>query len=467
MALGSDVPRRLDRLPWSAWHRRVLLALGITWSLDGLEASLVANLAPTLAHPETLALSPSQVGLTSTAYLIGQVAGALLFGWLTDAKGRKKLFLVTLGLYLLATALGGLAPNFGLFVLFRFAAGAGIGGEYSAINSAIDELVPAHKRGQVDLAINGTYWVGVGLGSLLTLLVANPRWIPISYGWRLAFGLGALLGLVVVLVRRSIPESPRWLLLHGRGAEADRVTRAIEAEVYGQDPIPALADQPSVAPRTESHAIGLRSLLRALLVTYRRRTVLGLSLMLAQAFFYNSIFFSYALVLQKYHHVEAERVGLYMVPFAVGNFAGPLLLGPAFDRVGRRVMIPLTYAASGLLLIVTGLLFLSGSLNAVTQTVAWCAVFFFASAAASSAYLTVSELFPLEIRGLAIAVFYAFATLLASTGPAVFGAIVDQGRPVDLFWAYAFASSLMVGAALVARVLGIDAEGKPLEALRE
>jgi len=465
---GSDVPYRLDRMPWSAWHRRVLLALGITWSLDGLEASLVANLAPTLALPETLALTPSQVGLTSTTYLVGQVFGALLFGWLTDKQGRKKLFLVTLGLYLAATALGGLAPSFGWFLLFRFLAGAGIGGEYSAINSAIDEIVPAPMRGQVDLAINGTYWVGVGLGSALTLVVANPTLVPVAYGWRLAFGLGALLGLTILVVRRAIPESPRWLLLHGRGAEADDVTRAIETEVYGAGAIPPLPaslerHRPAPAPTT----VNLRYLFQALLVTYPRRTALGLALMMAQAFFYNSIFFSYALVLQKFHAVAPDRVGLYMMPFAVGNFLGPLLLGRAFDRFGRRTMIPLTYAMSGILLTATGALFVAGALTAVTQTLAWCIVFFFASSAASSAYLTVSELFPLEIRGLAIAVFYAIATLIASTGPAVFGAIVDQGAPGNLFAAYAFASALMIAAAIVARVLGVDAEGKALEALRD
>lgn len=464
MEAGGDVPRRLDRLPWSGWHRRVLLALGITWSLDGLEASLVANLAPTLTHAETLALSPAQVGLTSTVYLIGQVFGALVFGWLTDRRGRKSLFLITLALYLVATALGGLAPSFEVFLLFRFAAGAGIGGEYSAINSAIDELVPAHSRGRVDLAVNATYWIGVGLGSSLTLVLTNPAWVPVAYGWRLAFGLGALLGLSILLVRRAIPESPRWLLLHGRGAEADRVTRSIEREVYGS----AVPPPPEAAPSPPSaHPPGVRSLLRALFVTYRRRTVLGLSLMTAQAFFYNSIFFSYALVLTRFHHVRAPHVGLYMLPFAIGNFLGPLLLGSAFDRLGRRIMIPLTYAASGLLLFGSGLAFVAGWLDATTQTLAWCAVFFFASSAASSAYLTVSELFPLEIRGLAIAVFYAFATLVSATGPAVFGAVVADGQPRNLLWAYAFAASLMVGAAIVARVLGVDAEGKSLEELRE
>lgn len=465
MIPGANVAQRLDRLPWSTWHRRVLLALGITWSLDGLEASLVANLAPTLTRADTLALSAGEVGLSNTAYLLGQVLGALLFGWLTDRKGRKKLFLVTLGVYLGATACGGLAPNLAVFAAFRFLAGAGIGGEYSAINSAIDEIVPARVRGQVDLAINSTYWIGVAVGSALTLLLTNPALVPVAYGWRFAFGLGALFGLVILVVRRHIPESPRWLSLHGRGVEAEATMTAIESAVYGARAVPPLASEEEPAHVAPSRT-SLRYLARLLFVIHPRRTLLGVSLMLAQAFFYNSIFFSYALVLERFHHVAAEHVGLYMVPFAVGNVAGPLLLGRAFDRLGRRVMIPLTYAASGLLLLVTGGLFVLGLLDAVTQTLAWCIVFFFASSAASSAYLTVSELFPLEVRGLVIAVFYAFATLLASVAPIVFGRIVDAGEPMSLFCAYAFASALMLGAALVARVLGIDAEGKSLEALR-
>lgn len=464
--MASDIPERLDRLPWSRWHLRVIVALGITWALDGLEASLIANLAPTLTRADTLALRPAQVSQATAVYLLGQVFGALLFGWLTDRHGRKALFLVTLGLYLGATALGGLAPNFVVFATLRFCAGAGIGGEYSAINSAIDEIVPARLRGQVDLGINGTYWIGVLLGALLTTVVADTRLIPPALGWRVAFGLGAVLGLSILLVRRHVPESPRWLLLHGRRAEAEQVMTEIERAVYTHPPPPPAP--PMRADATHTTEVGPRALLRTLFVRHPRRTALGLCLMIAQAFFYNTIFFSYGLILQRFHGVAEHRIGLYMTPFAVFNFAGPLVLGPLFDRWGRRTMIPLTYAASALTLAVTGVLFMRGGLEAISQTACWCAVFFFASSAASSAYLTVSELFPVEIRGLAIAVFYAIATLTASLGPLAIGEVLEHSADAarGLFLTYLVAAAAMAVAALIARWLGVPAEGRSLEQLR-
>lgn len=482
--IETDIPGRLDALEWSPWHRRMILALGITWILDGLEASLIANIAPTLQRPETLGLSATEVGFANTIYLVGQVAGALLFGHLTDRLGRKRLFLVTLALYLAATALSGLAPGYGIFLLFRLLAGSGIGGEYSAINSAIDELVPARIRGAVDLAVNGSYWIGVALGAGATLIVLNEQLFPVAIGWRLTFGFGALLGLVIVPVRRHLPESPRWLLNHGYVRDAQAVVEQIEIEVYGAKrsspthtntgtSLATRTSTPSVPRHTAiaidrirvTGTVGLGYLVHTLLYRYPRRTVLGLSLMLAQAFLYNSIFFSYALILEKFHGVPASHVSLYIVPFAAGNFLGPLLLGPLFDRWGRRVMIPLTYALSGILLLVTGGLFVAGLLTAVTQTLAWMAVFFVASAAASSAYLTVSELFPVELRGMAIAVFYAFGTLVGAGAPTLFGAIVDTGDPRRLLAGYALAAVLMLAAAVVARVFGVDAEGRSLEAL--
>ena len=456
----TDVPPRLDRLPWSRWHERIILALGITWSLDGLEASLIANMGPTLRDPRTLGLSALEVGLANSGYLLGEVAGALVFGHLTDRWGRKRLFFITLGLYLTATACSGLAPSFAVFLALRFLAGSGIGGEYSAVNSAIDELIPARVRGQVDLGINGSYWLGVALAGGLTLVLLDPELVPIRFGWRFAFGLGALLGLGVLVLRRHVPESPRWLLMHGYVAEAERTTTEIEHAVHG-------SRQSDVAPvRVRvTGVVGFRHLMQTLFVRYPRRTILGLVLMLAQTFFYNAIFFTYGLILQRFHHVPAHRVGLYIVPFAVGNFAGPLVLGRLFDHWGRRVMIPATYAISGLLLLGTGVLFVEGRLDAFTQTLCWCSVFFFASAAASSAYLTVSELFPVELRGLAIAVFYAIATTGGAIAPTLFGHIIDVGEPRRLFEGYALASGLMIGAAIVARVLGVDSERRSLESI--
>jgi MFS family permease len=453
----TDVPPRLDALGWSRWHQRVVIALGITWILDGLEASLIANLGPTLET--ALQLDATDVGFANTIYLIGQVVGALVFGHLTDRLGRKRLFLVTIALYLVATALSGLAPTYGVFLVLRFFAGAGIGGEYSAINSAIDELVPARVRGQVDLAINGTYWIGVGLGALLTLVLVNPDFVPPWLGWRLAFGFGAFLGISILIVRRDVPESPRWLLMHGYTSAANDTMKHIETRVGG----PAGAFEP-VAIRVFGPT-NMRHLLHTLIRRYPRRTILGVSLMLAQAFFYNAIFFSEAQILVRFHGVAKDRVGLYMVPFAIGNFLGPVLLGRLFDRWGRRIMIPVTYALSGVLLIITGEMFVAGWLDATTQTLAWCVVFFVASAAASSAYLTVSELFPVELRGMAIAVFYAFGTLMGSAAPTVFGKLIESGKASEVFNGYLFASALMIGAAVVARIFGVDAEGKSLEAL--
>jgi MFS family permease len=461
----SDIPPRLDALEWSRWHRRVVIALGITWNLDGLEASLIANLAPTLQDERTLGLRVAQIGLANTVYLIGQVFGALLFGHLTDRYGRKRLFLVTLGLYLGATAASGAAPSFAVFLVLRFLAGAGIGGEYSAINSAIDELVPARLRGRIDLGINGSYWVGVALGAGLTVVMLDPDRVPVELGWRLVFGLGAVLGLVILWVRRDVPESPRWLLMHGFVREATLTMDLIEQRVReGGGRVRAVIHVQEIAI-TVSGVVGPNHILHALLRRFPRRTVLGLVMMVAQAFFYNAIFFSYGLILERFHHVRADRVGLYILPFAAGNFLGPLLLGPLFDRWGRRAMIPLTYAVSGLLLLGTGALFQAGWLDATTQTLSWCLVFFFASAAASSAYLTVSELFPVEIRGVAIAFFYAVGTLGGAFAPSLFAWIVEDGNPTRLFEGYAFASALMVAAAVVARRLCVDSEGKSLEEL--
>jgi MFS family permease len=464
--LEPSLPRRPDALGWSRWHRRLIVALGITWILDGLEASLVANVAPTLRHADALGLSATQVGLANSVYLVGQVAGALVFGYLTDRLGRKRLFLVTLALYLGATASSGLAPVFIVFLAFRFLAGAGIGGEYAAINSAIDEMVPARVRGAIALGINGSYWVGVAIGAGVTLVVLDTRIFPIAVGWRIGFGFGALLGLGILLVRRHMPESPRWLLTHGYVQAARETVERIETEVYGRERRAPTESTPlAVVTVKVSGSVGLRHLAHTLVRRYPTRTILGLSLMLAQAFLYNSIFFSYGLILEEFHGVPAEHVGLYIVPFAIGNFLGPLMLGPAFDHYGRRVMIPLTYALSAVLLLITGGLFMAGVLTAITQTLAWMLVFFVASAAASSAYLTVSELFPVELRGMAIATFYAFGTLAGAGAPLLFGVIVDTGNPGSLFAGYAFAAALMLAAAVVARVFGVNAEGRSLESL--
>lgn len=459
----TDVPARLDRLPWSRFHRLVVVALGITWILDGLEVTLAGSVAAALQTSPRLQLTAEQVGLTGSAYLAGAVLGALFFGYLTDRWGRKRLFNVTLGVYLVATALTAFAWDFSSFLLFRFLTGAGIGGEYSAINSAIQELIPARLRGRIDLAINGSFWVGAAGGAALSVWLLDPELLGPDMGWRLAFASGAILGLVILYLRRFLPESPRWLMLHGQPGEAARVVSEIEARVEASEGV-KLPPVTITLALSDTHRTTMLSVARTLLRQYPGRTTLGLVLMASQAFVYNAIFFTYALVLTKHYGVAADRVGLYILPFAVGNFLGPLLLGPLFDSIGRKAMIFATYSISGLLLAATAQMFAWGMLDATTQTAMWSIVFFFASAAASAAYLTVGESFPLEIRALTIALFYALGTLLGGVGgPWLFGILIASESPTEIVSGYLLGAVLMVAAALVALKLGINAERRSLE----
>jgi MFS family permease len=461
----SDIPARLDRLPWSPWHWRVVIALGVTWMLDGLEVTLVGALAPLLAEPGTLRFTETEIGASATIYLAGAITGALVFGRLSDRFGRKRLFFVTLVLYCAATALTSVAWNFASFALFRALTGAGIGGEGSAVNSAIDELLPARVRGRADLAINGTYWLGTGLGASATLVLADPRVLPPALAWRAAFFLGAILGASILLLRRHLPESPRWLLLHGRVPEADAVTRSIERAVGKSHLLPPPGPPCSLVVKG---TVSFRAIARELLRRHPRRAALGLSLMIAQAFAYNGVFFTYALVLVRFYAIPAIRVGLYLIPFAVGNFLGPLVLGKLFDTVGRRIMISTTYGVAAALIALAGWGMAAGWLTAMSQTLLWCLAFFVTSAAASSAYLTVSELFPVELRGLAIALFYATGTACGGlVAPALFGALVQTGERARVFEAYLIGAALMAVGGVVAAVLGVPAEGKSLEHLAE
>jgi MFS family permease len=458
----TDVPQRLDRLPWSRWHTRVVAALGVTWILDGLEVTIVGALGAALTKPAALGLRESEVGLAATAYLAGTVAGAILFARLTDRGGRRRWFLVTLLLYLAATLATAFAWDLPSFLVLRFLTGAGIGGEYAAINSAIDELIPARWRGQVDLGVNGSWWLGTLLGALATIPLLDPRLVPEALGWRLCFALGALLGVAVVFVRRAVPESPRWLVMRGRIAEAEAIVADVERAVLrdtGLDRLPAPA--PAMRLRARPHA-GLAVVVRELLHTFPERTALGLALMVTQSFLYNAVFFTYALVLARFYGVAPERVGLFLVPFAIGNFVGPLLLGRLFDTVGRRVMIASTYAIAAALLALTGWLFAAGHLTATTQTLLWTAVFFFASAGASSAYLTVSEIFPLEIRATAIACFFVAAQGAGATAPWVFGLLIEESAR-SVFLGYLVGAAMMALGAAAAWRLGVDAERRPLE----
>jgi MFS family permease len=436
----------------------VVIALGVSWLLDGLEVTVVGSIGPALQRPETLGLSASQVGWAASAYIGGAVLGALYFGRLADKLGRKRMFLVTLVVYLVATLMTAFSWNISSFAFCRLLTGFGIGGEYAAINSAIDELIPARLRGRVDLAVNGTFWIGAAMGAGLSVVLLDPAFIGPEWGWRCAFALGGVLAFAILLVRRHLPESPRWLMMHGRFDEAEIVVRQIEQEIGVTDKVDAhLAIRPL-------RSVPWGQVIHVLTTQYRTRAVFGLTLMAAQAFFYNAIFFTYALVLARFYDVPDDRVGYYIFPFALGNFLGPLLLGHLFDTIGRRFMIAATYALSGIGLLATGYAFEQQMLTATTQALAWSAIFFVASAAASSAYLTVSEVFPLEMRAIAISLFYAAGTALGGfIGPPLYGTMIESGSRSALFGAYAFAAVLMMAAAIVAMLLGVDAERKPLE----
>jgi MFS family permease len=466
-AIRSLIPARIDRLPWSPFHTRMVIALGVAWILDGLEITVASAVVGKLTDPNTLALSSTEAGLIATVYLVGEVVGALVFGRMSDKLGRKKLFVVTLAVYLVGSGLTALTlGNSGAWIAFlyltRFVSGMGIGGEYAAINSAIDELIPARYRGRVDIAVNGTYWAGAILGTLGTFIFLNV--MSPSVGWRLAFLLGPVLGLVIIFVRRHLPESPRWQLMHGHAPEAEQTIDFIEHEVeHGGRRLAPVSEDRCIEIKPADD-IGFLALARVLFRDYPRRAVYGATLMITQSFLYNAIFFTYVLVLGNFYGVSANSAPLFLIAFAVGNLTGPLTIGHLFDTIGRKQMISLTYILSGVLLAITAFLFKADMLNATTQTIAWCVIFYFASAGASSAYLTVSEIFPQEVRAKAIAVFFAIAQCFGALGPVVYGALIGDGSDrTPLFWGYLLGAAVMAIGGLVAAFIGVAAEGKSLE----
>ena len=454
----STVPARMDRLPWTRFHWSVVTGLGVSWILDGLEIQLVAA----NGYAKSLGMNAAEVGLTGTIYLVGQVVGALYFGRLTDRLGRKKLFIITLAIYLIGSGIAGLAPAMWFLWIFRFVAGMGIGGEYTAINSAIDELIPSKYRGRVDIAVNGTYWAGALLGATANLYLLQES--RIDWGWRVGFFIGPVLGLIIIYLRRHIPESPRWLLTHGHADEANATVDDIEARVQAQGatltPVP---ESKSILVKA-SESIPFKQVMHVFFTKYPRRTFLGITMMVTQSFLYNAIFFTYALVLENFYGISKAGTSLYFFPFAIGNLLGPLLLGHLFDTWGRRKMIFGTYTIAGAVLLVSAFFFQAGTLTATTHTVFWCVSFFFASAGASSAYLTVSEIFPLEVRGQAISYFFAVAQAAGATAPAIYGALIGDGKDrTPLFWGYVIGAAIMIFGGLVAWFFGVNAEGQSLE----
>jgi MFS family permease len=463
------IPARLDRLPWSPFHTLLVMGLGITWILDGLEVTLMGAISAVLQRADLMHFSATQIGFIGSSYLAGAVIGSIVFGHLTDRFGRRMFFFLSLSIYLLGVGFTALSWNLASFAIFRFITGAGIGGEYSAVNSAIDELIPARLRGRIDLIVNGSFWLGAAAGAASTIVILNPRIVPYPIGWRLGFGIGALIGCGILYLRKFIPESPRWLLVHGRYQEAEKIVADIEHTVVEElhqqlEPPPPTS---TIRLKARNH-YGIGAFVRPMLTKYRSRAFLGLTLMVAQAFTYNAIFFTYALVLSRYYGARADRTGLYMLPFAIGNFLGPLMLGHLFDTIGRRRMIAGTFTISAFILIVTGWLFSQNALTVFTQTGLWTVMFFFASPAASSAYLTVSEIFPLEVRALAIAIFYSAGTAVGGIGaPWLFGRLIDSGSRLALFDGYLLAAALMLAAAVVEVILGVDAERSSLEEIAQ
>jgi MFS family permease len=467
--IKTGVPARLDRLPWSSWHTRIIVALGTSWLLDGLEVTLVGSLSGILESANGLHLTDPQVTGAATTYLAGAVFGALLFGYLTDRLGRRRLFLVTLATYSIATISTAFSFNLLSFSLFRFFTGVGIGGEYAAINSAVDELIPGKLRGTVDLIVNGTFWLGATVGAVAALVLLGhhlPGHLSQKIGWRLAFGIGGGLGLIVLILRLFVPESPRWLMLRGYEDRANDIVSDIERRVSKGHPdkLPPLQDKPlEITVRDHTP---LKEIFSNMTGENRSRSCLALLLMVAQAFFFNAVFFSYGLVVKKFFHVSNEALPLYLLPFAIASFLGPVTLGKLFDKVGRKPMITATYAAAGLLLAGTIFPFAHGSLGPRGLGIAFSLVFFIASSAASAAYLTVSEIFPLEIRAFAIAIFYALGTLIGGVGaPILFGFLIKSGSRPTVAAGYSLGALLMIAAAVCEHLIGVEAAGKSLESV--
>jgi MFS family permease len=464
--IETEIPARLDRLPFSRFHWMVIVGLGTAWILDGLEVNVVGSISSRISEPGAgTGLTPADVsGWAASLYIAGACLGAIIFGQLTDRLGRKKLFMVTLGIYLLGTVLTAFSFSPGWFFACRFLTGMGIGGEYSAINSAIDELIPAKHRGRVDVSINGSYWLGGIGGSLLAVVLLNTALFPVNIGWRLSFVLGAIIGLAVLLVRRNVPESPRWLFIHGREREAEKIVGEIEQQVSEStgEELPEPEGEPMTVRQRKT--IPLPLIIRSVVTLYPRRSILGLSLFIGQAFLYNSILFGFGNLLSLYFHTPSGNTPYYLAVFAVGNFAGALLLSPLFDTVGRKPMIAGTYILSGALLIVTGLLFKGHHLDATTFTACCCVVFFFASAGASAAYLTVSEIFPLETRALCIAVFYAVGTGIGGIiGPQVFSRMINTESYEQVFLALSLGAVMMILGGFAELIFGVKAERESLE----
>jgi MFS family permease len=465
--ITTHVPARLDRLPWSRFHWRVVIGLGGVWILDGLEVTMVGNVSSRLTEPDSgIHLTPADIGIAAAFYIAGACLGALFFGHLTDRFGRRNLFMLTLVVYLTATVATAFAFAPWYFFIARFFTGSGIGGEYAAINSAIDELIPARVRGRVDLVINGTFWLGSAAGAAGALVLLDTSNFPANIGWRLAFGIGAIFGIFVLIVRRNIPESPRWLFIHGRDQEAERIVGEIEGDVQRQTGQPLPEPQGHPLKVRQRQTISFLEIAKVAFTLYPRRAILGVALFIGQAFLYNGVTFNLGTLLTGFYGVDAGKVPLFYILWALSNFFGPLVLGRFFDTVGRKPMITLSYVGSSLVAVVLAVLFVTRVGGVWTFIAVLAATFFFASAGASAAYLTVSEIFPMETRALAIAFFYAVGTGIGGiSGPLIFGQLIESEERGQVVWSFLIGAAVMAAAGLVELWLGVAAEQRPLEEL--
>jgi MFS family permease len=463
--IETKIPARLDRLPWSRFHWMVVIGLGTVWILDGLEVTIVGSVATRLTEKGSgINLTVSQIGIAAAAYVAGACLGALFFGQLTDRLGRKKLFMVSLGVYIVATVATAGSFNAWYFFAARFVTGAGIGGEYAAINSAIDELIPARVRGRVDLMINGSFWVGSILGSVAAIVLLNQSFLPANVGWRVAFGLGAVLGLAVLLVRRHVPESPRWLFIHGREEQAERIVADLEAQIEKETGEKLQEPKATIRVR-QRETVPFREIAQMAFSKYPRRALLGLALFIGQAFLYNGVTFDLGTLYGTFYKVASSFVPVFLIVFAAGNLLGPLTLGRLFDTVGRRIMITTTYIGSAVVAVVMAALFAGGALTSPWALEAFIfGTFFLASAGASAAYLTVSEIFPMETRALAIAFFYAVGTAIGGiSGPLLFGRLIATGSRSAVAIAFLIGAVVMAIGGIAEIFAGVQAEQKPLE----
>jgi MFS family permease len=466
--IETNIPARIDRLPWARFHWMVVVGLGTVWILDGLEVTIVGSVAARLTEKGSgISLTAGGIGTAAAIYVTGACLGALFFGQLTDRFGRKRLFILTLGVYIIATVATAFAFAPWYLYLARFFTGAGIGGEYAAINSAIDELIPARVRGRVDLMINGSYWVGAALGSVAALIFLNTDLFAKDVGWRLAFGCGAVLGLTILVVRRHVPESPRWLFIHGREDEAEQIIASIEQAVE-QETGESLSTPDETITVRQRKTVPFREIAAVAFSKYPKRAILCLALFVGQAFLYNAITFDLGTILTTYFRVASGAVPYFLVIFAAGNLLGPLLLGRLFDTVGRRIMVSSCYLGSAAAGVVLVFFLLGGSKSEWIFIAIVGVTFFLASAGASAAYLTVSEIFPMETRALAIAFFYAVGTAVGGiTGPLLFGHLIDSGSRSTLAIGFVIGSVVMALGGLAEVLFGVDAEQKSLESIAE